>query len=145
MTAVRSKSLALLKNSRIIDTILVVWHPEILKNFRTAPSTFADPPAGFEDNFEQTTVTIKDILTSYPNLSSDFEQQQALAKDLQDILLDGLSGQNLISKVRFSALEFSIHLDNINFSTVNGMAKQWTEKGTDMTIQRQSGWHTCGP
>lgn len=105
MTAVCSKNLALQKISRIIDTILVVWHPEIVKNFRTAPSTFADPPAGFEDNFEQTTITVKDMLTSYPDLS-DREQQQALAEDLQDILLDGLSGQNLISKVRFSALEF---------------------------------------
>lgn len=106
MTAVRSKGLALLKVSRIIDTILVVWHPEIVKNFRVAPSTFADPPAGFEDNFEQTTITVKDMLTSYPDFSSDLEQQQALAEDLQNVILDGLSGQNLISRVRSSALKF---------------------------------------
>lgn len=76
-----------------------------MKNFRAAPSTFADPPAGFEDNFEQKTITIKDMLKSYPEFS-DLEQQQALAEDLQNVILDGLSGQNLISRVRSFVLRF---------------------------------------
>jgi hypothetical protein len=114
MTAVRFfKSIRLLNISRIIDTILVVWHPEIVKSFKAAPSTFADPPAGFEDNFEQTTTTVKDMLKSYPDLSSDLEQQQALAEDLQNVILDGLSGQNLISKVRFSAIRSLHSVDNM--------------------------------
>jgi hypothetical protein len=92
--------------SQIIDTILVVWHPEIMENFVAAPRTFADPPAGFGDNFEQNNITVKDMLKSYPEFSSDLEQQQALAEALQKSILDGLPSQNLISKVRFSAFRF---------------------------------------
>lgn len=84
----------------IIDTILVIWDPEIVDSFTQPSPMSADPPTNFDIiNFIENDNILEEELFFYPNHATDYSDQRELTRELQRAILKGITTQNLVGKV----------------------------------------------
>ncbi|KAH8114962.1 RNA dependent RNA polymerase-domain-containing protein [Phellopilus nigrolimitatus] len=74
------------------DKVIAIWQPEIVKNFRNADVSYANPPEGLNKCFVQNTETVKELLQRVPP-TTDYD---AHVHELQTFLLGSLKNQSAV-------------------------------------------------
>lgn len=74
------------------DRITAIWQPEIVNAFTNADDSFADPPLGIADSFQQNTETIGELLSRHP----PDKNPQGLLYELQSSLFNGMKNQSVV-------------------------------------------------